>query len=244
MFLNFKIKKNIGMTFLELIVVLGIFGAISATVLFNYGDFSANVDLQNLAQDVALQIKKTQTESVSGKIPTLSDSQNQNISSLVPADWTPSYGVVFTTIANSSWSSSGRGFIYYFNSQSDSYNDNGETIKLKDFFDFEGSSYQEPCGSAPESECIDEIKITSGDVIDIICFDFTDISYADDCTQDGTPADRAYISFERPRSNAYITPVDNGQAGDMKSNVFIRITSRQGSHRYVAVWQSGYISIQ
>ena len=242
MFLKFLKNKNLGMTFLELIVVLGIFGAISATVLFNYSDFSSNVDLQNLAQDIALQIKKTQTDSVSGRIPTLTDAQNQNIGALVPSDWTPSYGTVFTTTANTDWPYAGRGFIYYFNSQSDSYSDNGETVKLKDFFDFEGSSYQEPCGSAPESECLNDIRITSGDIIDVICFDFTDISYADDCTTDGTPYDKVYISFERPRSNAYITPVDNGQPDDMKSNVFIRITSRQGSHRYISVWQSGYIS--
>lgn len=55
-----------GMTFLELIFVLFIVSIISSVVLFNYGSFSSNITLQNLAQDVALTIKQAQTNALSG----------------------------------------------------------------------------------------------------------------------------------------------------------------------------------
>ncbi len=233
------------MTFLELIVVLGIFGAISATVLFNYGDFSSNVHLQNLAQDIALQIKKTQTDAISGRIPTLSDTQNQNIDNLVPLDWVPSYGLAFTTtqsdkLPTSPVNQNGRAFVYYFNSYAD--NDSGlPLIIFQDFFDFEGSSYQ-GCGSSADSECLEEINITSGDVIDEICFNFVSIDSGEDCTANGgEPGDHAYISFTRPRGNANIMLADTAPE-DREANVYLRLTSRQGGHKYITVWQSGYIS--
>lgn len=233
------------MTFLELIVVLGIFGAIAATVLFNYSDFSTNVHLQNLAQDVALQIKRAQTDAVSGRAPALSVNQQGNIINLAPPNWVPSYGMAFTTTQNTEWSGAGTSFIYYFNSQSDSFDDNGETVTLKDFYDFEVGSYQQPCGSSGDSECLEEINITSGDFVDIICFNFTDISPGDDCTGDGEQSDHAYISFTRPRSNASIMLFDDPNASDdMEDNVYIRLTSREGGHKYISVWQSGYISIR
>lgn len=239
MFKKIKKVKNLGMTFLELVVVLGIFGAIAATVLFNYSDFSSNVDLQNLSQDIALQIKKTQTDAVSGRIPSLSDSQSQNIT----INWTPSYGIVFTTDDFNQWASAGRAFIYYFNSYSDGQYDNGEWVTFKDFYDFETSNYSPPCGSASDSECLEEITITSGEFIDVICFEFVDISQDDDCTQDGDSSDRAYISFTRPRSNATILGNPN-EPLDAQGNVFIRLTSVKGGHKYIVIWESGYVSIK
>lgn len=234
---KFLKNKNIGMTFLELVVVLGIFGAIAATVLFNYGDFSANVKLQNLAQDVALQIKKAQTDAVSGRNPIsdLSITQSQNLSTLIPGDWTPSYGVAFTTDSGL-WTGDGRGFIYYFNSSSD---DDGNGFIYRDLWEFESGNYSS-CGDMPDSECLQEINMTSGDVIDLICFNFTDIPPDGSC--DGQIGDKVYISFTRPRPNATII---YNNPGEPESNVFIRITSpRSGGHKYVSVWESGFISVK
>ncbi|QQR49932.1 type II secretion system protein [Candidatus Nomurabacteria bacterium] len=79
-------SDNRGLTFIELIVVLSIVGAISSTVLFQFGSFSSNVTLQNLAQDIALIIKKAQTNAISG-----------SLSSGFIAGQAPSYGVNFDT---------------------------------------------------------------------------------------------------------------------------------------------------
>lgn len=225
------------MTFLELVVVLGIFGAISATVLFNYSDFSTNVHLQNLAQDIALQIKKAQTDAVSGKVPVLSDAQNQNIGALVPPDWTPSYGIAFSTSQDLQ-----RSFMYYFNH---GYQD----IQFEDFDDLAAGGYTPgSCGANQDSECLDEVRITSGDFISLICFgyneaEFMTASSVSDCSDvSGESASTAHISFTRPRSNATMFPEDD--VNGPRSNVMIQISSQKGGHKYISVWSSGYISVR
>ncbi len=224
-------KKNSsgGMTFIELIVVLGIFTVIAGTVLFNYRGFSTNVSLQNLAQEVALQLKRAQTNAVSGKTPELSTNQLQNINNLISLDWKPSYGVAFDK-ANYPGS-----LFFYFNRDIGAANE----VTL-DFFDLEASGYNDDCEVDAESECLEELRLPSTVVIDMICFDFTEIVPQGGC--DGEERDTAYISFTRPRGNAKIMEFDDG--ADYKGNVFIRLSTAEGSHRHIAVWESGYISIK
>ena len=50
---------NQGLTFIELIVVLSIVSVIAGVILFKFSDFSNNITLQNLSQDIALRIKHT-----------------------------------------------------------------------------------------------------------------------------------------------------------------------------------------
>jgi type II secretory pathway pseudopilin PulG len=250
-FLGFK-KNNFkpldqGMTFIELIVILGIFGAISATVLFNYQDFSSNVKSQNLAQDIALQIKQAQTDAVSGRIPSSALGSNQlvNSASLIPIDWKPSYGIAFNETSDNNWDLGGGGFVYYFNKAT-----TPAAPQIDRYFDEFFSGSYDGCGAdaSEDSECLQEIKIISGDKIDMICFDFNNISddiSNEDC--DGTTGNKAFISFTRPRANAEIldgTTEDDGTADSLKSNVFLRLSSPNGSHRYISVWASGYISIE
>ena len=74
------------MTFIELIVVIGIFAAISSVVLFNFTGFTTSISLQNLANQIALQLKKAQTQALSGTGGTgLFASPNK-----------PSYGIHFS----------------------------------------------------------------------------------------------------------------------------------------------------
>lgn len=98
---NLKLKignYNKGMTYVELIVVLGIFAMLSAIAIFNYGDFQSNVDIKNLASDVALKIVEAQKASMSGALP---------INGGYDKDWKPSYGVYFDP------SSDNTSFIYF-----------------------------------------------------------------------------------------------------------------------------------
>ena len=74
------------MTFIELIVVIGIFATISGVVLFNFTGFSTNISLQNLANQIALQLKKAQTQALSGTGGSALFGINK-----------PSYGIVFDT---------------------------------------------------------------------------------------------------------------------------------------------------
>lgn len=74
------------MTFIELVVVIGIFATIAGVVLFNFTGFSTNISVDNLAQDIALRIKNAQTESISGKF-----------AAGFVSPQVPSYGVHFET---------------------------------------------------------------------------------------------------------------------------------------------------
>ena len=221
-----------GMTFLELIVVMGIFAAIAATVLFNHRDFSTNVSLQNLAQEVALQLKRAQTDAVSGRTPNLSDAQQQNINNLISLDWTPSYGIAFNKTLHPGE------FFYYFN-RDDAGND------FLDFYDLATGSYSTgDCESLGDSECLEELRLPSNVVIDMICFDFNQIVPQGDCNDaGGVERESAYVSFTRPRGNASIMEFDD-ESGDYAGNVFIRLSTGYGGQRYVTVWESGYISIK
>jgi hypothetical protein len=145
-----------------------------------------------------------------------------------PFGWTPSFGLAFDTVDLP------QSFIYYFNSVND---------PRRDFFDFESGSYTPgACGEEVTSECVQELQITSGDFVDLICFDYTALQ-PDGLCDSGQLGTRAYISFKRPRGNALIQEVDDGDPNHTHGNVFIRITSPGGTHKFISVWASGYISI-
>ncbi len=87
---NKIIQKNRGMTYVELIVVLSIFSAMSSVVLFNYGDFQAKVDVKNLASDIALRVVEAQKSALSGKLPSIGQQAQAGV------NWRPSYGIYFS----------------------------------------------------------------------------------------------------------------------------------------------------
>lgn len=95
-----------GMTFIELVIVMGIFATISSIVLFNFTGFSTNVSVQNLAQDIALRIKNAQTAAISGKF---------NVGFIAPN--IPAYGMYFdiTTPANQ------KKFVYFADLDNDGF---------------------------------------------------------------------------------------------------------------------------
>ena len=75
-----------GMSYVELIVVLSIFAILSAVSMFSYREFQANVDIRNLASDIASKIVEAQKSSLDGKWNVSAD-----------PNWKPSYGVYFNT---------------------------------------------------------------------------------------------------------------------------------------------------
>lgn len=81
-----KIKRNSGMTYVELIVVLAIFGIMSSVVLFNYRDFQEKMEIKKLANLIALQLVQAQKSAIAGDLA----------SGAIP-DWKPSYGLSFNT---------------------------------------------------------------------------------------------------------------------------------------------------
>lgn len=84
-----KSKNNRGMTYIELIVVMGIFSLLSSVTVFNYRKFQEKVDIKTLANEIALKLVELQKDSTSGKLP--------DAAKLAQAinPWKPSYGVHF-----------------------------------------------------------------------------------------------------------------------------------------------------
>jgi type II secretory pathway pseudopilin PulG len=118
--LNKKTKRNGGMSYVELIVVLSIFAVMSSVVIFNYGDFQAKVDIKNLASDIALKVVEAQKFSLSGQLPP-SAQYNLIVS---PATWKPSYGVYFDTTT----STASKQFIYFVDLNNLNGYENGEEL--------------------------------------------------------------------------------------------------------------------
>lgn len=180
-----------GLTSIELIVVLAIFGILSGITIFNYSDFSAGVNLQNVAQEVALRVQQAQTEAISGRYPRFADPQQT-----VYPGWKPSFGVYFSAGAS-------KKFAYFF----DQNNENSAVPNV----DRDGLMLGYPSPSDPNSviatppiescgnqnkECLDVITLETGENIVGIC--------NDNITAPGSCHDNVAISFKRPFPQASI----------------------------------------
>lgn len=233
------------MTFIELIVVIGIFAAISGTVLFNYRDFSDGIKLQNLSQEIALQGKRAQTLASQGRRPVLSNAQSTNgIDNFLPFNWVSSYGIAFDSNFQDR-------FIFYFNSPeyyfdqtlTDGTPDELRVNRSLDFFDFADGNYQAGCGSAT-SECLEEFLITDGSRIDLICANSEPVGPNADpeCTE-GVLLNTLHVSYTRPFLESYILG-DDGSGLSELAYAFIRVTTQDGDQkRYITFWNTGQISV-
>lgn len=130
-----KIQKNRGMSYVELIVVLSIFSAMTSVALFNYGEFQAKIDIKNLASDIALKIVEAQKSSLSGKLPP--SAQQALIPN--PSTWKPSYGVYFNRLTDD------KSFLY--------------------FTDLNQNTLLDGIACANNDECLEKITITKGNTI-------------------------------------------------------------------------------
>ncbi len=104
-FKNYNLKqsvrtRNAGYTFIELIVVISIFGIMASVAVLNFSDYTTQTTLQNTAEDIALTIKQAQSASIAGK--TLGQQG---------PDFTPSYGIYLSDNAAKS-----DRFVYFYNS--------------------------------------------------------------------------------------------------------------------------------
>lgn len=138
-FFDKKVKKNKGMSYVELIVVLSIFSIMSAFSIYNYRTFENKVEIKNLANNIATKLFEAQNSAVSGKLP------------LLPPDpWKPSYGIYFNlnpvTAPNT-----GPDVFYYF-----------ADLDQDKLFDYGVYS------SCPTGECLEKININNGNYISSI----------------------------------------------------------------------------
>lgn len=149
-----KLEYSRGMTSIELIVVLMIFGVIASTVLFRFSSFSSNVALDNLAQDIALRVKQAQTNAISGQYPRLNTGDTDQTSP--DLTWRPSYGVYFDKTGTNN-----KQFIFFFDRNSSALDGNKIIDDITPGVN---------CGIG-DSECLDKITINTREYISDICID-------------------------------------------------------------------------
>ncbi len=177
--LHKKIKRNKGMTYAELIVVLSIFSIMTGIIMFSYGDFQAKVDIKNLTSDIALKIVEAQKSSISGILPPLAQ-QTLIIDDL--STWKPSYGLYFKSSPDPDSTDSNipfnKKFIYFADMDQNGIIDN---------FDCSGNN-----------ECLDKILITKGNYISDL-----EVFYKNGTSTNGLGD--LTVTFIRPDSRAIIS---------------------------------------
>ncbi len=219
-----KLNKNTGMTLIELLVVCVIFVIISSISIFNYNKFNSHISLQNLADDIALSVRKAQSFAVGAK----------GIGEVDGFDY--SYGITFSITPNTNTLlplPSSKSFVIFTDTtRSKSYNYN--------------SSVTTPfCGSpSNNNECLEFLKIRSTDVIKNVNIyqggsnptllgsnEYLNISFkrpnpeAVFCYQKG--------SFNQPCQSVNISHID----------IIIEDTGVNPKTKTISVWSTGQINI-
>lgn len=203
------------MTYVELIVVLAIFGTMSSILLFKYGDFDKQISLQNTAQDIALQIITAQKSAISGKIPNtgeagstiINNPVNTNYDPVLPL-WKPAYGMFFNISDPSD-------FVYFI----DVYND----------FSFSFFDINDP------TKVIKKIPIDKNNKILSLCV-FEDQNPSSACV----PTNTLSVYFKRPNTNAIIYDDQNF----IRDKAEITISDTEGRlKKVINIYSSGKVEI-
>ena len=216
---QFSFLRQSGVTLVELVVVIAIFALVSSVLLFNYSNFSTNVSIRNLSQDLALTIRKAQTYATSV----------QGISTLGggPQSY-PAYGISFSLDANGGqYEPNKKKFILFV----DAIDPNtGSPNKQYDA----GAT----CGTpSAGDECLESYSIGSADSIVSLCSDATG------CVSTGS----FDVSFHRPSPDAiicYKTDFSARCSSTTISYLDVVLESAQGTRRTVSVWNTGQISVK
>lgn len=134
-----RLNYSGGVTLVELLVVIFIFVVISTTTIFSYGKFNSSLSIQNLADDIALSVRKAQGYAIGVR----------GYGGL----FTEGYGVHFTTNTSVSDLSAGssKSFILFADLDDDKQYDHTTTGL---------------CGAPEEgNECLELLSISSADNI-------------------------------------------------------------------------------
>ncbi len=210
-----------GVTLIEMLVVVAIIGVVSSAILFNYSDFSTNVSLRNLSQEVALSARKAQTYATSVRILG---------QSAVLSDTFAGYGISFAVPGSADGYSPNQ-------KQFDLFADTG--IPPNGMYEF----LPAVCGDIPVSgsECIENFAINTADKIVGICINGA-VYEEGRCLEDAT----VDITFKRPNPDALFC-VHDGNAGcrtDSIGSVGIVLESAKGFTRTVTIYTTGQITAQ
>jgi prepilin-type N-terminal cleavage/methylation domain-containing protein len=214
-----------GVTLVELMVVIVIFLIMSMVVLFNYSQLRSSTSIQNLADDIALSIRKAQSYAIGVR-----GSNNS---------FGYSYGVHLTaSVSLDPYAGSNKSFVLFTN-----VNDN----KIYDYTSNLGT-----CGTPSASnECLEVLNITSGDQISEIYINDEDTNPNPVSTNGDTGV--VNIFFKRPNPEpTFCIRSDNGNINPQDcisdtsiSHIRIKISniSDPTSYKWITIWNNGQISV-
>jgi prepilin-type N-terminal cleavage/methylation domain-containing protein len=226
-----------GFTIVEMIVVISIFAILAGMVLFRYNDYIAEINLENTAQDIALEIQQAENNAIDGQYPTLATGQTP-----VPADWRPSYGVYFEVGGHP------KQLEYYFDRESVQPGD-PDYLELGAY----GRGYlSDPapftaCGVG-SSECESIFTITDDVSIEYLCE-----GEMNQCGPGLAVGNNLALTFTRPFADLFAIQGAFGTSNDdvgtnniLKSgDIRIRIkSSTTGKERDIVVSQLGQIHVE
>jgi prepilin-type N-terminal cleavage/methylation domain-containing protein len=215
-----KNKYERGMTIVELLVVIGIFTIISVIIIFDYGKFRSTSSLQNLADDVALSVRKAQSFAI-------------GVRGAGSGGFSPGYGVHFS-IENidpselTTYSGSNRSFVLFANIDNDiSYDNNGS------------------CGITSlieGNECIEELKVMSTDRISSIIYSQGGSDYE---IREGDVID---IFFLRPNPEpTFCYKTESSSTCDVENISYVKIEIKNDANpdyiKTVTIYNNGQISV-
>lgn len=220
MFKNFQKKKyNSGVTLIELLVVITIFMIISTITIFDYGKFRFSTSIQNLADDIALSVRKAQSYAIGVRG--------------YGASFGEGYGIHFmiNPVASSPYSGSNKSFIIFVDIDKDGK------------YDFDSTKQ---CGT-PElgNECLEVLNIISTDKISGINYK---IRNSDPKPLDVSGVIDISFKRPNPEPtfcNRYDNINSSSCGIDSISFIEIKITNdiNPGIFKIVTIWNNGQISV-
>ncbi len=235
--MKLQIKKtNKGFTLLELLFVIAIFAILTATVIYNYGNFNSNIIMSNLAYEVALEIRQAQVYSLGVRgTPVVGED----------ASFDTRYGVLFTVGDSVNTR-------YMLFSDFSPVNDDPENVDSRagNGECNSSESISDTCrDNGCDYECFQTGDLVNGITFDKICIiEETDGNPVDldggECAPDAISVNNVNITFARPYTNAIIVSQGDSHEEDDKLNAGIVLKSTGGSKRAVIVRSSGQISVE
>ncbi len=221
-----------GVTIIEMLVVVAIIAMVSGVIIFNYSDFSTNVSIRNLTQEVALSIRKAQTYATSVRpIEGL-----VGVSSREFAGYGASFSVA-RDVGSDQYLADAKKFILFAD------------IPLV-FGESPNGAYDQEINGVCDAplasmECIETFGINTADRIVGICSD--DVTPYDsgsmiDCSDKGS----VDITFLRPNPDAHIRYHNEATNETIENASYAKIVfeSAKGLRRSVTVWNTGQISVR
>ncbi len=213
-----KNKYNSGVTLIELLVVIAILGIMSATTLVSYSNFKSSMSIQNLADDIALSLRKAQGFAV-GTVRTYSNS----------------YGVHFMMNSDLTKPISGskKSFILFANIDNFSKYDTSNNMC--------GSPQS-------GNECLEMLQITSSDEIYKIVYGLAGYSgWREMEVRNGESIDVFFTRPHVEPTFCYKSNPDTSDCNEGADigyiKIFVQSTRDPNNNKIITVWNNGQISV-